>query len=408
MNILYYKLKLAGAPFRCAGGGDGGGGGDSSGVGVGEVGAADPGAGGAPAGPGDAVADLGTISITAPAINTSLSEIAEALGISPTEAAMMSQSNATGSNVATNGMTQAELSLLSSVGLGDMDVSETQTVDQALAAMTAHSAMNTSLPALMSIVNPQLGMMVAQTQALQGLVSGQVSVGQSIANAAVNAVAQSMGLPVGVVAGIANGNPGQAVSAATTGAVVSAIAQAVAQATGIPANAISSGLSIAGVPSSIGSATVGAVNSAVGASPAGGSNVAALGNAIDAAIGAAPSSGSAPTSVAGVDSGAVGGGDAFGFPSTEESPALGATNYAGLTGQAGQEPDLDRLVSIIQAGAGGPSGGLVGTPYAQSKSGQENAADIELMQDIFGTNLSAPPAGDINTQTRELARLMRS
>jgi len=41
-------------------------------------------------------------------------------------------------------------------------------------------------------------------------------------------------------------------------------------------------------------------------------------------------------------------------------------------------------------------------------SGQENAADIELMQDIFGTNLSAPPAGDINTQTRELARLMRS
>jgi hypothetical protein len=41
-------------------------------------------------------------------------------------------------------------------------------------------------------------------------------------------------------------------------------------------------------------------------------------------------------------------------------------------------------------------------------SGQDNAADIELMQNIFGNDLSAPPAGNIDTQTRELARLLRS
>jgi hypothetical protein len=41
-------------------------------------------------------------------------------------------------------------------------------------------------------------------------------------------------------------------------------------------------------------------------------------------------------------------------------------------------------------------------------SGQENAADVQLMEDIFGTDLSAPPAGDLNAQTRELARLLRS
>jgi hypothetical protein len=31
-----------------------------------------------------------------------------------------------------------------------------------------------------------------------------------------------------------------------------------------------------------------------------------------------------------------------------------------------------------------------------------------LMQNIFGPTMSAPPAGDLNEQTRELARLLRS
>jgi hypothetical protein len=31
-----------------------------------------------------------------------------------------------------------------------------------------------------------------------------------------------------------------------------------------------------------------------------------------------------------------------------------------------------------------------------------------LMEDIFGTTMSAPPAGDTATRARELARLLRS
>ncbi len=41
-------------------------------------------------------------------------------------------------------------------------------------------------------------------------------------------------------------------------------------------------------------------------------------------------------------------------------------------------------------------------------SGQDNSADVQLMENIFGTSLSAPPAGDPNEQARELARLLRS
>lgn len=60
--------------------------------------------------------------------------------------------------------------------------------------------------------------------------------------------------------------------------------------------------------------------------------------------------------------------------------------------------DLNALMALL--------GGQQAAPVIVS-SGQENAADIELMQDIFGTNLSAPSAGNTDTQESALARLLR-
>lgn len=62
--------------------------------------------------------------------------------------------------------------------------------------------------------------------------------------------------------------------------------------------------------------------------------------------------------------------------------------------------DINALMALL-------GGGQQAAPAVVS-SGQDNSADIELMQDIFGTNLSAPPAGNTDTRTRDLARLMRS
>lgn len=62
--------------------------------------------------------------------------------------------------------------------------------------------------------------------------------------------------------------------------------------------------------------------------------------------------------------------------------------------------DLNALMALL-------GGGQQQAPMVVT-SGQDNSADIELMQDIFGPTMSAPSAGDPDTQTRELARLMRS
>jgi hypothetical protein len=88
---------------------------------------------------------------------------------------------------------------------------------------------------------------------------------------------------------------------------------------------------------------------------------------------------------------------------TDKPPTAkpGAATQPGATqpGTAGSGVDLNAMMALL--------GGGQAAPMVVS-SGQDNSADIELMQNIFGTDLSAPPAGDIDTQTRELARLLRS
>lgn len=61
--------------------------------------------------------------------------------------------------------------------------------------------------------------------------------------------------------------------------------------------------------------------------------------------------------------------------------------------------DINQLMSLL--------GGQQAAPTIVS-SGQDNSADVQLMEDIFGTTMSAPPAGDTATRARELARLLRS
>jgi hypothetical protein len=397
MNILYYKAKLLGRPFRYGDGdsGDGGTGAASSATGDGPGPGASGTGNGTPAG-GSTSTDFSTPE-SDPAV-TSLSEIAAALGISPTEAAMMSQSNATGSNVATNGMTQSELGLLSANGLGGMSISDTQTVDMALAAMDANTALTNNLPALLGLISPTLGLAVSQTQGLIGMLSGQTSIGQSIANAAIGQVAASLGIPVGVVSGIVNGNPGQAVSAATTGAVVAALASTISQATGIPASTVSSGMSAMGVGQAIGSATSSAVNSATGAAPTGQSNTSSLAAAIDGALGVGSSSGSSATgsTTASTDSSTSAGGDNLDslFGVNAGGPSQPATNASSANNDV-----LRYLAGNVLRAPGSE---------AESEDDKKNAADVQLMNDIFGTGLFATSAGDLNARNRELTRLLRS
>jgi hypothetical protein len=320
------------------------GGGDPGSVGVGEVGAASPGAGGTPAGPGDpgisdsssggltaseqasldaqaaadAAASAAADAAAAAAADAAASAAAQAqaqeglaqaiasLGISATEASMMGMSNATGSNVATNGMTQAELGVMSSLGLGNMDISSTQTVDQALASMNVHASLNENIGSLMSVIGgPAIGAVATAANAIaQGhsaaSVIGQIAasiVGTAITNAtgisvnantisaiangqigqaalgiAIGQVAQSTGLSIGTVTAALSGNLGMAVANTVTGAVIGQASQALGQNPGMVAtigqmtgmtqsaatamaNAINSNAVVAGINSAVGGLT---------------------------------------------------------------------------------------------------------------------------------------------------------
>jgi hypothetical protein len=81
-----------------------------------------------------------------------------------------------------------------------------------------------------------------------------------------------------------------------------------------------------------------------------------------------------------------------GKPSTPQKPGAPANPSAGM--------DINQLMSLL-------GGGQQAAPTVVS-SGQDNSADVQLMEDIFGPTMSAPPAGDSVTQARELARLLRS
>ena len=89
-----------------------------------------------------------------------------------------------------------------------------------------------------------------------------------------------------------------------------------------------------------------------------------------------------------------------GAPKTPGAAARPPAGVAKAPAKPGQGIDINQLASLL-------GGGQQAAPTIVS-SGQENAADVQLMEDIFGTSLSAPPAGDPVTQARELARLLRS
>jgi hypothetical protein len=78
-------------------------------------------------------------------------------------------------------------------------------------------------------------------------------------------------------------------------------------------------------------------------------------------------------------------------PGTAKPPAKPGTPSSGM--------DINQLAALLNNQQAAPT--IV-------SSGQDNSADVQLMEDIFGTSLSAPPAGDSVTQARELARLLRS
>jgi hypothetical protein len=219
------------------------------------------------------------------------------------------------------------LHALANAGFADMDVSETQTVQQAINSANFHSLANQVVPGLASAMMPSgFGLAIN----IANLMAGNTSVGQSAVGVGLGAIAQALGLSPTTVAGMVNGNFGQAAASFAQGQLATTIGQSL----GISPAVVSAGLTATG----FGPTVAGAVNSVTGA-PTGQSNLSSIAQAIDAAVGSTPGAAGSGSAVTG-GAGGLGGGSTGG----------GSLGDFAITGGGG--------LSALQTLGGGAAGAL--------------------------------------------------
>jgi len=127
------------------------------------------------------------ISPIAPANQMTIDAAAQALNMTPEDlAAVQAQTGFVAgmpSMTSTSGLDLTTLNQLSDLGLGNSPISNTQTVDQAIAAMQAHTFLNENINTIVGMMVPGGGAMLSGTQALGGLLSGVLTPGQALGHA---------------------------------------------------------------------------------------------------------------------------------------------------------------------------------------------------------------------------------
>lgn len=276
-------------------------------------------------------------------------------------------------SISPDGYSYAQLGMLDDLGYGYLQGinpnNPTQSIGEAMNSRAADSWLTNNIPTLFGIVNPAAGMTLSALQQAQGLISGKTSIGQAAISAASQAVASKLGVPVGVVTGVVNGNPGQTVSSALSGTIGKALTSELSNMTGLPANIISTGLGIAGVPGMVNSGISGTVNSAMGTAPSGQTNMSSLAGAIDSALGRNPGVGATAAPI-----------DTNGFGSFGSgSDGAGGFSLSGSSGAASPFTVQPAVSSAISSGS-------AGTTSSGSAIPTSNAA-IKSMQNLWGPGI---------------------
>ena len=278
------------------------------------------------------------------------------------------------------GVSYADLAAMQALGMGKQDVpgNPDQTIDQALASQSFHSAMNTYAPAIASAMVPGFGALSTIASIAGNLASGKSTVGQTAVSTGLAVAANQLGVPVGVVAGMINGNFGQAAAAAA----MSALTGAIANSTGLDPGLVGLGMNVSGIGKGVGTEIAGAVNSVTGAPTS--SNLSSIAGGIDSALsgmgvstggGGATTSGGSNTGFTGGDGGAGGNspgiftGDFGNVANTGTSNS--GLNLAGLAGLAGM------------TNAAAPKGGYRTVGKAGSDPMQKSLQQLNLDENIM-------------------------
>lgn len=219
---------------------------------------------------------------------------------------------------------RGSLETLSALGLGKVDISPTQNVEQALAARNVHDILNYAAPAFAGLI-PGYGTISTIGRVGAGLMSGTMTPAQALTAGIAGALGARTGIPGPVFEGILSGDFGKAAGAGVQGGLTSLANNL----TGSPLGGLA--LNLSGIGPAVGKGVSEAVSGGTGGSKSGG-----LGAALG--LSSAPSQGSSPT------------GNTYG------DTGINADTYSVLAAieQAAQEPKQPEWSSQMTAGRYGP------------------------------------------------------
>lgn len=150
---------------------------------------------------------------------------------------------------------RGSLAALAAAGLGKVDISPTQNVEQALAARNVQDILGYVAPAIASLV-PGFGTISTIGRVGSGLLSGTMTPGQAFSTGLAGLIGAKTGIPSGIVEGLFEGNLGKAAGSGAQAGLGTL-------ATGLTGNPLVGALTSA----TIGPAVGRAVSDAVGGGP---------------------------------------------------------------------------------------------------------------------------------------------
>jgi len=184
---------------------------------------------------------------------------------------------------AVNGMTMEQLSKLSEEGRGSMMISDTQSVDNAMAALNFDRAMTKYVaPAIVAAV-PGGSFAVTTGKMLGDLSTGKISFGDVASNLLVGLGANALGISPGTATALLNMDWGKAVANEGMKPLISTVVKSIAKSTGLPASVVSYGLQQTGYAKDVSSAISQYVNGLIPGDPT--NNIGAIAQFIDGTLG---------------------------------------------------------------------------------------------------------------------------
>jgi hypothetical protein len=180
-----------------------------------------------------------------------LNQVANTLGISLDALLALAGRDEFGvrdsSQISTSGLDRGTLSAARDAGLGQLNLTDNQTVDQALAAFNVSDAMDYAFPGLANAMVPGFSTLSSVSKALVGLHQGYLTPGQALAQIGLGLLSGKTNIPESALQQAFSGQYGPLAG----GIAQSGLAGLIGDKIGVPSGLVNMGLGAAGVGKSV-------------------------------------------------------------------------------------------------------------------------------------------------------------